>query len=51
VSANVLRRPGLAMVPLNEPWATRRLLLCARSFDALTPHAALLARELTSEAA
>jgi DNA-binding transcriptional LysR family regulator len=45
-SAQLLRRPGLAMVPLSEPWATRRLHLCARAFDALTPHAALLAREL-----
>jgi DNA-binding transcriptional LysR family regulator len=51
VSANLLRRPGLAIVPLSEPWATRRLLLCARDFASLTPHASLLARELMSEAA
>ncbi|KND61739.1 Hydrogen peroxide-inducible gene activator [Candidatus Burkholderia verschuerenii] len=51
VTANLLRRPGLAIVPLSEPWATRRLLLCARAFDALTPHASLLARQLMSDTA
>ncbi|SAL41570.1 LysR family transcriptional regulator [Caballeronia peredens] len=45
-SARVLERPGLAIVPLSEPWATRRLHLCARHFDALTPHARLLAQTL-----
>ena len=38
---------GLAILPLSEPWATRRLYLCARDFQALTPHAQLLARQLT----
>jgi DNA-binding transcriptional LysR family regulator len=51
VSAQALRRPGLAIVPLSEPWATRRLLLCARAFDALTPHASLLAHQLIEAAA
>ncbi|WP_175946059.1 LysR substrate-binding domain-containing protein [Caballeronia sp. BCC1704] len=51
VSAQALRRPGLAIVPLLEPWATRRLLLCARAFDALTPHASLLAHQLIEAAA
>ncbi|WP_250535858.1 LysR family transcriptional regulator [Caballeronia sp. AZ10_KS36] len=51
VSAQALRRPGLAIVPLSEPWAARRLLLCARAFDALTPHASLLARQLIEAAA
>lgn len=37
---------GLAILPLSEPWATRRLFLCARDFGALTPHAGLLARQL-----
>ncbi len=45
-SAQRLRRPGVAIVPLSEPWAARRLHLCARAFDALTPHASLLVREL-----
>ncbi|WP_250527265.1 LysR substrate-binding domain-containing protein [Caballeronia sp. GAWG2-1] len=45
-SAELVRRPGLAVVPLSEPWATRRLHLCARAFDALTPHASLLAQQL-----
>ncbi|WP_020203789.1 LysR substrate-binding domain-containing protein [Cupriavidus sp. WS] len=41
-----LRRPGLALLPLSEPWALRQLHLCARDFAALTPHAGLLARHL-----
>ncbi|GAB5097281.1 LysR substrate-binding domain-containing protein [Caballeronia sp. HLA56] len=45
-SAELVRRPGLAVVPLSEPWATRRLHLCARAFNALTPHASLLAQQL-----
>ena len=49
-SARTLERPGLAIVPLSEPWATRRLYLCARDFDALTPHARLLAHALTDVA-
>lgn len=36
----------LAVVPLSEAWATRRLYLCARDFSALTPHANLLAQQL-----
>ncbi|MDR5856078.1 LysR substrate-binding domain-containing protein [Caballeronia sp. LZ062] len=51
VSAQALRRPGLAIVPLSEPWATRRLHLCARAFDTLTPHASLLAHQLIEAAA
>ncbi|SAL33643.1 LysR family transcriptional regulator [Caballeronia humi] len=45
-STDTLRRPGLAIVPLSEPWAARRLHLCARDFSALTPHADLLAQQL-----
>lgn len=45
-SARMLERPALSIVPLSEPWATRRLHLCARDFDALTPHARLLALAL-----
>lgn len=47
--ARQLRR-GLAILPLAEPWATRRLYLCAREFSALTPHAGLLARQLLQDA-
>lgn len=43
--ARTLRR-DLAVVPLSEAWATRRLYLCARDFAALTPHAGLLAQQL-----
>lgn len=46
VSTDTLRRPGLVIVPLSEPWAARRLHLCARDFSALTPHADLLAQQL-----
>ncbi len=49
-SAKRLARPGLAIVPLSEPRATRRLYLCARSFAALTPHAGLLAHRLMEDA-
>jgi DNA-binding transcriptional LysR family regulator len=45
-SAKDLGRLGLAMVPLQEPWALRQLHLCARDFSALTPHASLLAQQL-----
>ncbi|MDG0026201.1 LysR family transcriptional regulator [Trinickia sp. Y13] len=43
--ASTLRR-DLAILPLSEAWAARRLYLCARDFLALTPHADLLARQL-----
>ncbi len=45
VSAAKLRTPGLAIVPLSEPWAFRQLYLCARNFSALSPHANLLAQQ------
>jgi DNA-binding transcriptional LysR family regulator len=40
----------LAILPLSEAWATRRLYLCAREFSALTPHAQLLAQQLLQRA-
>jgi DNA-binding transcriptional LysR family regulator len=40
----------LAILPLSEAWATRRLYLCAREFSALTPHAELLAQQLLQRA-
>lgn len=43
--ARTLRR-DLAILPLSEAWAKRRLYLCARDFSALTPHADLLAQQL-----
>jgi len=39
-------RHDLAILPLAEAWAARRLYLCTRDFGALTPHAALLAQQL-----
>jgi DNA-binding transcriptional LysR family regulator len=45
-SAKDLGHLGLAIVPLRDPWALRRLHLCARDFSALTPHAGLLAQRL-----
>jgi DNA-binding transcriptional LysR family regulator len=47
--AKTLRR-DLAIVPLSELWATRRLYLCARDFSVLTPHANLLAQQLLQHA-
>jgi DNA-binding transcriptional LysR family regulator len=47
MSAKSLKHPGLAIVPLQEAWALRKLYLCARDFSALTPHAGLLAQQLT----
>jgi DNA-binding transcriptional LysR family regulator len=49
--ADLLHRPGLAIVPLAEPWAARRLHLCARNFASLTPHARLLAEQLIERSA
>lgn len=43
-------RRDLAVVRLSEPWATRRLFLCARDFSALTPHAGFLAKQLLEDA-
>ncbi len=41
----------LVIVPMSEPWATRRLYVCARDFSALTPLADLLAQHLLRDAA
>ncbi|MDR5740431.1 MULTISPECIES: LysR substrate-binding domain-containing protein [unclassified Caballeronia] len=48
-SAQLLDRTGLAIAPLSEPWAARRLHLCARAFASLTPQARLLAHELMAD--
>lgn len=47
--ARTIRR-DLAILPLSETWASRRLYLCARDFSSLTPHAELLARQLLQSA-
>jgi molybdate transport repressor ModE-like protein len=39
-------RHDLAILPLSEAWATRRLYLCARDFSTLPPHVGLLAQQL-----
>jgi DNA-binding transcriptional LysR family regulator len=44
-----LDRPGVARRPLSEPWTARRLYLCARDFNNLTPQALLLAEHLLAD--
>lgn len=41
----------IAIVPLADPWADRRLSLCARRFDDLSAHARALVDELARQAA
>lgn len=45
------RSESLAIVPLADPWAQRRLLLCAPRFDALSAHARRFADEIVRQAA
>ena len=45
-SAADLDREGLSIIPLNDAWASRRLYLCARDFQTVTPPAAALIRYL-----
>ena len=46
-SAQLYRRElAVRVVPLNEPWARRRLALCVRAVDALSPVARLLVEHL-----
>lgn len=47
--ARTIRR-DLAILPLAQDWAVRRLYLCARDFASLTPHAQLLAQQLLESA-
>lgn len=44
--AQPLRESDLAVMPLAEAWASRKLHLCARDFAALTPHAHAFAQQL-----
>jgi len=46
-STKGLEHSGLAIIPLHEPWALRKIYLCARDFSALSPHAGLLAQQLS----
>jgi DNA-binding transcriptional LysR family regulator len=48
VATPALAQTGLAVVTLAEPWASRRLYLCARNFGSLTPQAGLFARHLAA---
>jgi len=41
---------GLKLVPLDEPWAERRFLICFRDIESLTPSARLLLDYLSSTA-
>jgi len=41
-----LGREGLAIIPLSDAWARRKLHLCARDFQALVPPAAVLVQYL-----
>jgi DNA-binding transcriptional LysR family regulator len=45
-AAERCRTEALAIVPLADGWAWRRLLLCARRFDALSAHARALVDEI-----
>ncbi len=47
LTAERLAPPGVLAVPLAEPWATRRLLLCSGPEAGLTPGAAALLAALT----
>ncbi len=49
-STAALAEAGLVVATLDEPWASRRLYLCARDFNSLTPQAGLLARHLITAA-
>lgn len=43
-------RGDLAIVPLAEAWAVRKLYLCSRDFSTLTPQATLLVQQLLTSA-
>jgi len=45
------RRAGIARIALDEPWAERRLALCARDFGALAPYARALVAALAHQRA
>jgi len=43
--------PGLAAIRLTDPWADRRLVVCARSFAALSTHARAFVAEIERQGA
>ena len=49
-AAERYRTEALAIVPLADRWAQRRLMLCARRFDTLSAHARTLVDEITRQA-
>ncbi|HKT84701.1 MAG TPA: LysR substrate-binding domain-containing protein [Novosphingobium sp.] len=50
-AAERCRSEGLAIVPLADAWAHRRLMICARRFDDLSRHARALVDEIVRQAA
>jgi DNA-binding transcriptional LysR family regulator len=48
VAAPLAATYGVRLVPLDEPWAQRRFIICFRDAQALTPSAQLLLEYLTS---
>jgi DNA-binding transcriptional LysR family regulator len=50
-AAERCRVAGLAIVPLSDRWAERRLLICARRFDRLSAHARLFVDVIERQAA
>jgi DNA-binding transcriptional LysR family regulator len=44
------RVPSVAVVPLADGWANRKLTLCVRDLERLTPHARLLAGRILADA-
>ena len=43
------RTYGLRMIPLAEPWAQRRFIICCRDAQGLSPSAQLLADHLAAQ--
>jgi molybdate transport repressor ModE-like protein len=49
-AAERCRADGLAIIPLSDSWAQRRLAICARRFDDLSRHARALVEEIRRQA-
>jgi hypothetical protein len=47
VAKSCRRATKISILRLSDDWASRRLLLCCRDFDALPSHARGLARHLS----
>lgn len=50
-AAEHYRTEGLTIVALSDPWAERRLMVCARRFDRLSAHARLFVDAIERQAA